>query len=720
MKTLDGKREGKTEARPDSTGQLGLCYFDTDLRFREINDWLAAINGLDPAAHIGREISEVLPSVADGVVSQLRSVIETGEPVLGGLAYAETAAHPGVKRLYQHNYHADKSADGTVQGVRCIVQDITQQKLVTVAGVIPWEADARTWEFSYVGPQAEQMLGYPIERWYESGFWASRIHTDDQQFVIDYCRSPSATCTEYEFEYRMLTADGGTLWLRDVVTVETTDGQPIILRGFMFDISELKEAQQQVELRERQLRGLLETAPDASILVRADGTILFANNQVEAVLGYAPEQLVDEPVEKLIPQRFRARHGAHVARFLNSPAQRPMGEGPLIAVRKDGTEFPAEISLGSLDRDGEIIVSVALRDVSEKAATDQAMQQLLAEVQHLKRRLEAENLYLRDEVRESMVADDLVGESSRIRQVKTMISQVAGADATVLVEGETGTGKELVARSIHAQSARSDKTFVKVDCATLPSTLIESELFGHVRGAFTGAVRNHVGRFELADGGTIFLDEIGELPAELQPKLLRVLQEGEFERLGSTETLRVDVRVIAATNRDLEQAVAENRFRKDLFYRLQVFPIHVPPLRDRANDIPLLVWFLLSRTNVALGRPITSVPEDVMGRLVDYPWPGNVRELQNVIERAVILTQGSALELSASFGLAADAERPNLVRSGPTHLQDVERAHILRVLEGCGWVIKGKSNAAEQLGLHPSTLAHRMKKLGITRPESVK
>ena len=438
-------------------------------------------------------------------------------------------------------------------------------------------------------------------------------------------------------------------------------------------------------------------------------------------MGYEPEELVDEPIDMLIPQRLHARHGVHVAHFLESPAQRPMGGGPLIAVRKDGTEFPAEISLGSLDRDGQIIVSVALRDVSEKAAAEQAMQELLAEVQHLRQRLEAENLYLREEVRESMAADDMVGESSRIRQVKPMVSQVAGAEATVLVEGETGTGKELVARSVHAQGARRDKAFVKVNCATLPATLIESELFGHVRGAFTGAVKNHVGRFELADGGTIFLDEIGDLPAELQPKLLRVLQEGEFERLGSSETVTVDVRVIAATNRDLEQAVAENQFRSDLFYRLQVFPIHVPPLRDRASDIPLLVWFFLSRSKVGLGSPITSVPEEVMGRLVDYPWPGNIRELENVIERAIILSPGSALELSPSFGISKIASGlPISGQGGTTRLQDVERAHILGVLEDCGWVIKGKSNAAEQLGLHPSTLANRMKKLGIRRPESVR
>ncbi len=309
MGTLEGDRKATTETWPDSTDQpLGVCYFDTNLCYLEINDWLAAINGLKPADHVGQQIGEILPSVAESVASQLRHVIETGEPILNGLAYTETASHPGVKRLYQHNYYPDKSADGTVQGVQCIVQDITPQKLVAVAGVIPWEADARTWEFSYVGPQAVEMLGYPIERWYESGFWVESIHPDDRDFVIDFCREASTACKDYEFEYRMLTADGGILWLRDVVSVESVDGRPIILRGFMFDVSDLKTAQRQVELSERRLTAFLESAPDASILVRADGTILFANDQVEAVFGYAPQELFDAPLEKLVPERFRQLH----------------------------------------------------------------------------------------------------------------------------------------------------------------------------------------------------------------------------------------------------------------------------------------------------------------------------------------------------------------------------------------------------------------------------
>ena len=288
---------------------------------------------------------------------------------------------------------------------------------------------------------------------------------------------------------------------------------------------------------------------------------------------------------------------------------------------------------------------------------------------------------------------------------------MAPTGAAVLILGETGTGKELVARAVHEQSRRSNQRLVRVNCATLPTSLIESELFGHVKGAFTGAVTERVGRFEMADGGTIFLDEIGDLPLELQPKLLRVLQDGRFERLGSTETIRVDVRVIAATNHDLDQAVADGRFREDLFFRLAVFPIHVPPLRERADDIRILVYHFLSRSVASVGKRIDSVPEGVMRRLSAYSWRGNVRELENTIERAVILTRGTSLQLDAGFGQKRVAGR----RSEPIRLADVDRLHIVRVLEECDWRIKGEGNAAAMLGLHPSTLTNKLKKLGIER-----
>jgi transcriptional regulator with GAF, ATPase, and Fis domain len=308
---------------------------------------------------------------------------------------------------------------------------------------------------------------------------------------------------------------------------------------------------------------------------------------------------------------------------------------------------------------------------------------------------------------------DIVGDSPLLKNALHRVENVAGTDSTVLLVGETGTGKELVACAVHARSQRRRQTLVRVNCAALPATLIETELFGHERGAFTGAITARQGRFELADGGTLFLDEIGDLPFELQAKLLRVLQEGEFERLGSSQTRRVDVRVIAATHHDLSRAVREGRFREDLFYRLNVFPIELPPLRARRGDIPQLAWFFVQRRQKSLNRRIDCIPADVMTTLQRHSWPGNVRELENVIVRAMICSKGTTLQLDE--GPWGALYSPACLE-GAT-LEEVERCHVLDTLRLCQWRINGTGNAAEKLGLHPSTLRFRMRKLGITRSE---
>jgi transcriptional regulator with GAF, ATPase, and Fis domain len=337
----------------------------------------------------------------------------------------------------------------------------------------------------------------------------------------------------------------------------------------------------------------------------------------------------------------------------------------------------------------------------------------LEEIRHLKDRLESETVYLRTEIRRESGFDAIVGQSPAILDVLARIAQVAPTDSSVLILGETGTGKELLARAIHDTSPRRSAPLVSVNCAALPPSLIESELFGHERGAFTGATGAKAGRFEVADGGTLFLDEIGELSADLQVKLLRFLQHGEFERVGSARTRRVNVRIVAATNRDLAQAMADGAFRKDLYFRLSVFPIQVPPLRDRREDIPLLVWAYITRRQVQLRRRIERVPKRAMEALTAYAWPGNVRELENVIDRALILSTGSALNVEEMLNAAASgpADHPVLER-----LDDVQRAHIRSVLEGCDWKIDGKGHAAEKLGLNPSTLRSWMERLDITRP----
>jgi formate hydrogenlyase transcriptional activator len=343
-----------------------------------------------------------------------------------------------------------------------------------------------------------------------------------------------------------------------------------------------------------------------------------------------------------------------------------------------------------------------------------ALQNMFAyeEIASLKRQLEQENLYLQEAWRDEAAFADVVGESPAIQKVLERVKMVAGTDSTVLVTGETGTGKELVVRAIHGLSGRKDKILVKVNCAALPSGVIESELFGHERGAFTGALSRKVGRFELANGGTLFLDEIGDLPLDLQAKLLRVLQDGEFERVGGTQTLKVNVRLIAATNRNLEKAVEEERFRADLYYRLNVFPIAIPPLRERLEDVSRLARHFVMMYASKMGKPIGRVGEDVLSKLLAYRWPGNVRELQNVIERAVILSPKGRLELDEFVAKTGSGERANPSRT----LEEIEREHILSVLKSTGWRVSGVRGASKILGLKRTTLEARMKKLGIVRP----
>ncbi|MFY9268730.1 MAG: sigma 54-interacting transcriptional regulator [Candidatus Manganitrophaceae bacterium] len=344
-----------------------------------------------------------------------------------------------------------------------------------------------------------------------------------------------------------------------------------------------------------------------------------------------------------------------------------------------------------------------------------AVENVLAyqEINRLKDKLAQEKLYLEDEIHTEHNFTEVIGESKELKRVLKQVETVASTDSTVLIQGETGTGKELIARAIHSLSRRRERTFVKINCAAIPMGLLESELFGHERGAFTGAIAQRIGRFELAHQGTLFMDEVGDIPLELQAKLLRVLQEQEFERLGSTKTIKVNVRLVTATNRDLPRMISEKEFRSDLYYRLHVFPISLPPLRERREDIPLLVRFFVQKHSKRMNKQIEAISSETMEALTQYDWPGNIRELENMIERAVILSQGPTLfvplaELKLSSG------------AGPNHrvstLESAEREHILRILNEANWVIAGPSGAAGRLGMKRTTLQHKMKKLNISRP----
>jgi formate hydrogenlyase transcriptional activator len=498
-----------------------------------------------------------------------------------------------------------------------------------------------------------------------------------------------------------------------------------------------RETERQLSQAEFNYRTLADFSNDWEYWQDVDGSFRYISPSCERITGYTQQEFLDQPslMRDIVIPEDRPCVDQHRNECCGRPGccSQPGTQRLEFRIRRrDGQiAWLGHACRPVIDEQGKWLgTRVSTRDLTDRKLAEQSLEAAYAEIAELKERLEKENEYLQDEIKHALDFEEIVGRSETLRITLHKIGLVADTEATVLLLGETGTGKELLARAIHQRSPRSGRPLVKVNCAALPSSLIESELFGHVRGAFTGALADKAGRFEIADGGTLFLDEIGELEPELQAKLLRVLQDGEFERIGSLETRRVDVRVIAATNRDLQRAMNEGTFRPDLYYRLSVFPIEVPPLRVRRDDIPLLVWHFVTCKQRRLGKSIKAIPPDVMAELVVYDWPGNVRELDNVIERAMILSPGATLVLSESLSgagappapqrhwRAEAAVAPEPVAVAPSRaapLTEVDRAHIMAVLDDCGWKIKGAGNAAERLGLKPSTLRFRMKKLGIQR-----
>ena len=464
-------------------------------------------------------------------------------------------------------------------------------------------------------------------------------------------------------------------------------------------------------LRESEARlNLAATSAEAGlwILEMATGHI-WATEKARELYGLAPYQELNfEDFIQIIAPEDRAR----IRRSVEQATQtRGDFQEEYRIVHPDGTVKWMDARGRphfNLSGEPERLMGVSL-DISERKQMEDQLEKRLREIEGLKQQLEKENIYLREEIELQNVHEEIVGRSQAMKRILAQVEQVARTDATVLIEGETGTGKELLARAVHRLSARKDRLLVTVNCASLPPTLIESELFGREKGAYTGAMTRMTGRFEMADGATLFLDEIGELPQDVQAKLLRVLEEGRFERLGSTQPLQANVRIIAATNRELAHDVDEGKFRKDLYYRLNVFPIAVAPLRERPEDIPLLVWAFVRQYDKKMGKRIDHIPRKSMEALQHYPWPGNARELRNVVEHAMIVSSGKTLEVRVPRMASSDIPA-NL------SLEDAERRHILGVLEKSGWRITGQGGAAEILGLKRTTLQSKMKKLGIKRP----
>jgi formate hydrogenlyase transcriptional activator len=455
-------------------------------------------------------------------------------------------------------------------------------------------------------------------------------------------------------------------------------------------------------------RRIVEAASDAILCFDRDGTIVYLNPAAERVLRVRAADAIGTSASRFgTAEGLSARTAAldELGRETEARIFFSESEG-MMARRADGTLFLHEGSLSRVDVGARAFFAVIFRDVEQRRADGRALVHL-----------ERQNAWLREELNELAPSSEIIGRSPALRALLDQISLVATTDTTVLVLGETGTGKDLVARAVHARSRRRARPLVKVNCAALPAGLVESEIFGHERGAFTGATDRRLGRFEVADGGTIFLDEVGELPLETQAKLLRVLQEREFERVGGTKTMRIDVRVIAATNRDLKEATAAGRFRQDLYFRLSVFPLTVPALRERDDDVTLLAEYFVARHGAQLGRRYGSLAPATVERLRRYAWPGNVRELQNVVERAVILSPGPTLQIAPGL-LEVTPAVPDTPQAPPGALEHVQREHIVKTLRETGWRIDGPTGAARRLGVPSSTLRSRMQKLGIRRSDA--
>ncbi|HYR79689.1 MAG TPA: sigma 54-interacting transcriptional regulator [Candidatus Dormibacteraeota bacterium] len=473
----------------------------------------------------------------------------------------------------------------------------------------------------------------------------------------------------------------------------------------------LRRANEALVGSEERFRDLFDEAPIAYVHEGLDSRFIEANRTAMRILGLKPEEIAGMTGKSLVPDTSEAQR--RLSEWIDSMGRGTATTGTVLELRRRDDGNPVWIQCWSRPSPDGSYTRTMFIDVTERVLMERE-----------KVRLEAQNTYLIEEIKETHNFEEIVGQSRALAEVIEKVKLVASTDSSVLILGETGTGKELVARAVHSNSERRSRPLVKVNCAALPVGLIESELFGHEKGAFTGATDRRIGRFELAHGGTIFLDEIGDMSSDVQVKLLRVLQEHEFDRVGGSNPIKVDVRVIAATNRDLLRSVAEGTFRQDLYYRLNVFPVQLPPLRQRREDIPPLVHYFVRRFSLKIGRKISRIQRETMERLVSYPWPGNVRELENVIERAVILSRGSELEVAPDVlpevaavvqmqAAAPEEKRPD---SLPPHsIDQVERNHILDVLMRTNWRIEGTDGAAALLNLNPSTLRSRMKKLGVQR-----
>jgi len=552
----------------------------------------------------------------------------------------------------------------------------------------------------------------------------SVVHAEDRPFVEATIRSMIADGIGCDVKKRIVRKDGALRMIRCVGFPASEDGKVQRFIGTLIDITEQEKLVEELRRREDSLsksesqwRAVFENSSVGIVLIDENIRLVSANEAYQKMVGYTESELRKmHPREYTHPEDVQAseaiykdiRETRRDSAYYEKRYRRR--DGRVVWVECYATRLP---SVGTSDS----LYAAVVVDITEQHRTRKAMEDAYDEIKKLKDQLYRENVALKEEIDQASMFEEIVGSSKSLKKVLEDVVKVAPTDSTVLITGETGTGKELVARAVHKRSRRAGRAFIRVNCAAIAPSLIASELFGHEKGAFTGAIQRREGRFESAAGGTLFLDEIGELPEETQVSLLRVLQEREFERVGGNKTIRSDVRVIAATNRDLEDAIRAGKFRRDLYYRLNVFPINVPPLRNRRDDIPSLVETFVREFSKSMAKKVTSIPQATMTALQRHEWPGNIRELRNVIERGMIISPGRSLEVELPTAIASNLEASEPGKSPETNLADVERRHILDVLEQTRWKIGGEGGAAERLGMNRTTLQGRMRKLNISRQQ---
>ncbi len=593
------------------------------------------------------------------------------------------------------------------------LQGITQFANPAAAEMTGWTVD------ELLGQSSHQLLHHtkidgstyhasecPVHATYKNG---GVHHVDDEVF---WRKDGSSFCVEYTSTPIL---DNGEI-----------AGAVVVFN----DASERRRAERDLNQAYADNRMILEAAGEGIYGLDCDGNTTFVNPSAATMLGYSSEELIGQSMHSLL--HHTKPDGSHYHKE-NCPIYAAFKDGAVhhidddIFWRKDGSSFPVSFTSTPIRQADKITGAVVVfKDITERKQAEEKIQKAYAEIQRMKKRLEAENLYLQEEINSDFKFKDIIGQSGAVKQLLQQVELVAPTAASVLITGESGTGKELVARAIHERGDRSERPLIRVNCAAIPAELFESEFFGHVKGSFTGAVKDRAGRFELADGGSIFLDEVGEIPIALQSKLLRVLQEGQYERVGDERTRKVDVRLIAATNRNLQEEVAAGNFREDLYFRLNVFPVHVVPLRERVDDIPLLTQHFLGTLSRKLNMPEPGLTHGSVKQLQSYPWKGNIRELQNVIERAIILSQGGSLQFDLPGNEVSPAVINNIAADSGDEAKEADtvpyteveriardKENIMRALQLCDNKISGAGGAAELLGIKPTTLASRLKNMDI-------